>query len=67
MIHSGGSGKVYREELGEGEVIDVKQLQTNNNANKLNHSKEAIKFRQLKMEVENLGYIRNKSIVKLYC
>jgi hypothetical protein len=26
MIHSGGSRKVYRGELGEGEFIDVKQL-----------------------------------------
>jgi len=67
MIGSGGSGKVYRGELGEGEVIAVKQLWTNNNATKLNHSKEALGYRQFKMEVETLGSIRHKNIVKLYC
>lgn len=67
MIGSGGSGKVYRGELGEGQVIAVKQLWTNNYATKLNHSKEAQRYRQFKMEVETLGSIRHKNIVKLYC
>lgn len=67
VIGSGGSGKVYRGQLREGEVIAVKQLWTNNNATMLNNSKEALRYRQFKMEVETLGSIRHKNIVKLYC
>jgi len=66
MIHSGGSRKVCKGELGEGEVISKKKLWTDKNATKLNHNKEEIRFLQLKIEVEKLGSIRHKNIVTLY-
>ena len=43
MIGSGGSGKLYKRELCEGEFIALKQLWTNNNATKINHNKEALR------------------------
>ncbi|GLJ07936.1 hypothetical protein SUGI_0078000 [Cryptomeria japonica] len=70
LIGSGGSGKVYRGELSTGEIIAVKQLWINNNNTQLNHMIEAApppRNRQFEMEVETLGSIRHKNIVKLYC
>ncbi|KAH9301088.1 hypothetical protein KI387_012671 [Taxus chinensis] len=67
MIGSGGSGKVYKGEISNGEKIAVKQLWIGNSA-KLNHSKEeTLRNRQFEMEVETLGCIRHRNIVKLYC
>ncbi|GLJ30447.1 hypothetical protein SUGI_0602690 [Cryptomeria japonica] len=65
IVGSGGSGKVYKGELSNGEKIAVKQLWNSNTA-KLNHSREeALRNRKFEMEVETLGYIRHKNIVKL--
>eukprot|EP00253_Pinus_taeda_P007950 PITA_07950 len=67
MIGSGASREAYRGELGDGQVIVVKDLSIINNSTNLNHSKEALRYREFKMEVEILGSIRHKNIVKLYC
>ncbi|XP_057838111.1 receptor-like protein kinase 7 isoform X1 [Cryptomeria japonica] len=67
IIGSGGSGKVYKGALSNGGKIAVKQLWNCNTA-KLNHSREeALRNRQFEMEVETLGRIRHRNIVKLYC
>ena len=65
MIGSGGYGKLYKRELCEGEVIEQNQLWTNNNATKFKHNKEALRYREFKMEIETLGSIIDKNIVKL--
>ncbi|XP_057843159.1 receptor-like protein kinase 7 [Cryptomeria japonica] len=67
IIGSGGSGRVYKGELCSGEKIAVKQLWNGNTA-KLSHLREeALRNRQFEMEVETLGCIRHRNIVKLYC
>ncbi|GLJ30456.1 hypothetical protein SUGI_0602800 [Cryptomeria japonica] len=67
IIGSGGSGKVYKGELSNGEKIAVKQLWNSNTA-KLSHSREEeLRNRQFEMEVETLGCIKHRNIVKLYC
>eukprot|EP01018_Ginkgo_biloba_P016625 Gb_31672 [translate_table: standard] len=63
IIGRGGSGKVYRVGLRNGEMVAVKQLWTNNRA----HTGGALRDYGLKAEVETLGTIRHKNIVKLYC
>ncbi|KAF8008011.1 hypothetical protein BT93_K1868 [Corymbia citriodora subsp. variegata] len=64
VIGSGGSGKVYKVELSNGEVVAVKKLR---GATK----KEALTFEPEKdgyqVEVETLGKIRHKNIVRLWC
>ncbi|XP_057838106.1 receptor-like protein kinase 7 [Cryptomeria japonica] len=66
-IGSGGSGKVYKGELSNGEKIAVKQIWNSNTA-KFNHSREeTLRNRQFEMEVETLGCIRHRNIVNLYC
>ncbi|GLJ30444.1 hypothetical protein SUGI_0602620 [Cryptomeria japonica] len=64
-IGSGGSGKVYKGELSNGEKIAVKQIWNSNTA-KFNHSREeTLRNRQFEMEVETLGCIRHRNIVNL--
>eukprot|EP01018_Ginkgo_biloba_P002132 Gb_35288 [translate_table: standard] len=66
VIGHGGSGKVYRGELSNGETIAVKRLWTNNSS-KLYHTKQSLECHEFEMEVETLGTIRHRNIVKLYC
>eukprot|EP01018_Ginkgo_biloba_P002124 Gb_06320 [translate_table: standard] len=61
VIGHGGSGTVYRIGLSNGESVAVKKLWTCKNA----HATQGL--RELKAEVETLGTIRHKNIVKLYC
>jgi serine/threonine protein kinase len=83
IVGHGGSGTVYKIELGSGELVAVKKLwvsaarRTNN---KPQHDAAAavqvvvassnsgwLGDRELRTEVETLGSIRHKNIVKLYC
>ncbi|CAH9143668.1 unnamed protein product [Cuscuta epithymum] len=57
-VGEGGSGTVYKVRLSNGETIAVKKLRSQNGV---------ILDRELKTEVETLGSIRHKNIVKLYC
>ncbi|KAG1348102.1 receptor protein-tyrosine kinase CEPR1 [Cocos nucifera] len=65
IVGHGGSGTVYRIALSCGEQVAVKKLwgraTKNPSPNQLYLDKE------LKTEVETLGSIRHKNIVKLYC
>ncbi|KAM1203934.1 hypothetical protein ACFX15_019319 [Malus domestica] len=65
IVGHGGSGTVYKIELSSGDVIAVKRLWSR----KAKDSGEDQLFthKELKTEVETLGSIRHKNIVKLYC
>ncbi|GJV15285.1 receptor protein-tyrosine kinase CEPR1-like protein [Tanacetum coccineum] len=66
VVGHGGSGMVYKVDLSNGQVIAVKRfwsqkLKDGSSDDNLMMDKE------LKSEVETLGSIRHKNIVKLYC
>ncbi|GLJ17337.1 hypothetical protein SUGI_0301050 [Cryptomeria japonica] len=78
VIGRGASGTVYRVDLPNNEVVAVKHLWTSskmeedaNNFDNRHHNKQNVfrehEDRQAKAEVETLGTIRHKNIVKLYC
>jgi Leucine-rich repeat (LRR) protein len=80
IVGHGGSGTVYKIELSSGELVAVKKLwvSSTRRANKkpAAHKKEHhegttaggwLGDRELRTEVETLGSIRHKNIVKLYC
>ncbi|KAA0065064.1 receptor-like protein kinase HSL1 [Cucumis melo var. makuwa] len=58
IVGHGGSGTVYKIELGNGEIFAVKRL--------WNRRAKHLFDKELKTEVETLGTIRHKNIVKLY-
>ncbi|GLJ30439.1 hypothetical protein SUGI_0602560 [Cryptomeria japonica] len=58
VIGSGGSGKVYKATLGSGDMVAIKRLWSVSDASNDNG---------FKAEVETLGQIRHKNIVKLWC
>eukprot|EP00253_Pinus_taeda_P012251 PITA_12251 len=60
-IGSGGSGKVYCVTLQNTETVAVKRIWT------MNKNKQNGLDRLIKAEVDILGTIRHKNIVKLYC
>ncbi|XWS24034.1 hypothetical protein CRYUN_Cryun28dG0066600 [Craigia yunnanensis] len=65
IVGHGGSGTVYRIELRSGEVVAVKKLWSR--TAKDSASEDQLIFdKGLKTEVETLGSIRHKNIVKLY-
>ncbi|KAJ6843938.1 putative receptor-like protein kinase HSL1 [Iris pallida] len=69
IIGHGGSGTVYRVELASGDLVAVKRLW---GGRKLKDRAAAAADgfrldRELRAEVETLGSIRHKNIVKLYC
>lgn len=66
VIGHGGSGTVYKVELSNGENVAVKKLwsQTTKDPDSVD---QATVDKELKSEVETLGNIRHKNIVKLYC
>ncbi|OWM80579.1 hypothetical protein CDL15_Pgr006609 [Punica granatum] len=70
IVGRGGSGTVYKIELSSGEVVAVKKL-SGQSAKKgfisEDHNPHPILDKGLKTEVETLGSIRHKNIVKLYC
>ncbi|CAM8980248.1 unnamed protein product [Rhodiola kirilowii] len=66
IIGHGGSGTVYKVELSNGENVAVKKLWSQKTKD-LDLVDRAAVDKELKTEVETLGNIRHKSIVKLYC
>ncbi|TVU48803.1 hypothetical protein EJB05_00078, partial [Eragrostis curvula] len=83
IVGHGGSGTVYKIELSSGELVAVKKLWVSSSRrggggggpknNKQHHhhqdsgSSSWLGDRELRTEVETLGSIRHKNIVKLYC
>ncbi|MED6130850.1 Receptor protein-tyrosine kinase cepr1 [Stylosanthes scabra] len=68
IMGHGGSGTVYRIELKSGDVIAVKRLWSTKSKDDSGAAEERLVVdRALKAEVETLGSIRHKNIVKLYC
>ncbi|KAF8655748.1 hypothetical protein HU200_060905 [Digitaria exilis] len=73
IVGHGGSGTVYKIELSSGELVAVKKLWARRRpANKLKEHDDSggggwLGDRELRTEVETLGSIRHKNIVKLYC
>lgn len=65
IVGYGGSGSVYRIVLSTGEVVAVKKLWSRKTKYSVQEGQLAI-ARELKTEVETLGSIRHKNIVKLY-
>lgn len=63
VVGSGSSGKVYRAELSGGEVVAVKKL----NKTGKGGENDSVNRDVFAAEVETLGTIRHKSIVRLWC
>ncbi|KAL2242174.1 UNVERIFIED_CONTAM: Receptor protein-tyrosine kinase CEPR1 [Sesamum indicum] len=66
IVGYGGSGTVYKIELNNGEVVAVKKLWSQKSKDSASDD-QLILDKELKTEVETLGSIRHKNIVKLYC
>eukprot|EP00253_Pinus_taeda_P034394 PITA_34394 len=66
VIGNGGSGKVYCVMLQNNETVAVKRIWTKN-INNINRNKQYELDRLIKAEVDILGTVRHKNIVKLYC
>ncbi|KAG9439919.1 hypothetical protein H6P81_020084 [Aristolochia fimbriata] len=67
IVGRGGSGTVYKIELGSGQLVAVKKLWTKKTKDPSPDGELFPADRELKAEVETLGNIRHKNIVKLYC
>ncbi|XVE70279.1 hypothetical protein DITRI_Ditri10aG0059600 [Diplodiscus trichospermus] len=65
IVGHGGSGTVYRIELRSGEVFAVKKLSSRTAKDSASED-QLILDKGLKTEVQSLGSIRHKNIVKLY-
>ncbi|KAI8015021.1 Receptor protein-tyrosine kinase CEPR1 [Camellia lanceoleosa] len=66
IVGHGGSGTVYRIELSNGDVVAVKKLWSRKTKNSASEDQLFV-ANELKTEVDTLGSIRHKNIVKLYC
>ncbi|XP_040996324.1 receptor protein-tyrosine kinase CEPR1-like isoform X1 [Juglans microcarpa x Juglans regia] len=66
IVGQGGSGTVYKIELSSGEVVAVKRLWSKKTKETASED-QLFLDRELKTEVDTLGSIRHKNIVKLYC
>ncbi|XP_057490489.1 receptor protein-tyrosine kinase CEPR1-like [Actinidia eriantha] len=66
IVGHGGSGTVYKIELSNGEVIAVKRLWSRRTKDSASEDQFCLD-KELKTEVDTLGSIRHKNIVKLYC
>ncbi|KAL3505013.1 hypothetical protein ACH5RR_034854 [Cinchona calisaya] len=66
IVGYGGSGTVYKIELSNGEVVAVKKLWSRKAKDHVSDD-QLVLDKELKTEVETLGSIRHKNIVKLYC
>uniref|UniRef100_A0A6N2MMM2 non-specific serine/threonine protein kinase n=1 Tax=Salix viminalis TaxID=40686 RepID=A0A6N2MMM2_SALVM len=64
VIGSGGSGKVYKAVLSTGETVAVKKLSGESKKKDTSRSSNRDEF---EAEVETLGNIRHKNIVRLWC
>ncbi|XP_043714304.1 receptor protein-tyrosine kinase CEPR1-like [Telopea speciosissima] len=67
IVGNGGSGTVYRIQLNNGEAVAVKKLWSQKTKDLSTEDDQLVLDRGLKTEVETLGSIRHKNIVKLYC
>nr|GLL48993.1 receptor-like protein kinase HSL1 [Ipomoea trifida] len=67
IVGYGGSGTVYKVELGNRDAIAVKRLWSRKGKDSVSDEGEIVIDKELKTEVETLGSIRHKNIVKLYC
>ncbi|XP_073282187.1 uncharacterized protein [Primulina huaijiensis] len=67
IVGYGGSGTVYKIHLKHGELVAVKKLWTSRKAKDSPPEDQLILDKGLKTEVETLGSVRHKNIVKLYC
>ncbi|GMH03227.1 hypothetical protein Nepgr_005066 [Nepenthes gracilis] len=65
ILGNGGSGTVYRIELSSGEVVAVKKLWRHKTKDSASENR-LFMDKELETEVETLGCIRHKNIVKLY-
>ncbi|XXG56778.1 hypothetical protein AAC387_Pa03g4107 [Persea americana] len=65
IVGYGGSGTVYKIELRNGQSFAVKKLWARKTKDP--SSDQLLLDRELKAEVDTLGKIRHKNIVKLYC
>lgn len=66
IIGHGGSGTVYRIGLSSGDIVAVKKLWSQKTKDKVSED-QLLPDRELETEVQTLGNIRHKNIVKLYC
>ncbi|KAH6818009.1 Leucine-rich repeat transmembrane protein kinase family protein [Perilla frutescens var. frutescens] len=66
IVGYGGSGTVYKIELNSGEVVAVKKLWSRKAKDSDSSEEQVILDKEVKTEVETLGSIRHKNIVKLY-
>lgn len=67
VIGTGASGKVYKAMLSNGEVVAVKKLwERSNRDDTIYDSVDSMKD-EFESEVETLGRIRHKNIVRLWC
>ena len=66
IVGHGGSGTVYKIELSSGDVVAVKRLWSRKTKETAAEDQLYIN-KELKTEVDTLGSIRHKNIVKLYC
>lgn len=66
IVGHGGSGTVYKIQLSNGEAVAVKKLWTRKTKDPASDD-QLLVDKELKTEVETLGNIRHKNIVKLYC
>ncbi|CAN4092259.1 unnamed protein product [Withania somnifera] len=66
IVGYGGSGAVYKIELSNGGVVAAKKLWSHKHKHSVSED-QLILDKELKTEVETLGNIRHKNIVKLYC
>ncbi|KAI9106708.1 hypothetical protein K1719_022236 [Acacia pycnantha] len=67
IVGHGGSGTVYKIELKSGEFVAVKRLWSRKSKDSVPDQDSLALDKALKTEVETLGNIRHKNIVKLYC
>lgn len=65
IVGQGGSGTVYKIQLSNGEVVAVKKLLSRSTKDFSSEDRLDLD-KELKTEVETLGSIRHKNIVKLY-
>ncbi|XP_021754643.1 receptor protein-tyrosine kinase CEPR1-like [Chenopodium quinoa] len=66
IVGHGGSGTVYRIGLSSGDIVAVKKLWSRKTKDKVPED-QLFPDKELETEVQTLGNIRHKNIVKLYC
>ncbi|KAK4438741.1 Receptor-like protein kinase HSL1 [Sesamum alatum] len=67
VIGKGASGKVYKVVLSNGETVAVKKLHERPNKDENNFKSVDSDTGEFEVEVETLGKIRHKNIVRLWC